>query len=375
MLQAYNWKMPGCDLTEPDMCHRPFECRFLCAGSCWRDEALPSKYEGRLNPNLIARQSPHALGRSAGQESTMTHRALTLIALLLPITLLILPLTNIQMLTSIAARTASRLSIPRLYHRTMSSSTSAFTLDPNIFNQTFYKQVVATWLPGVDPRRDELDHNVLKRWFMLTGTERDDFDAICRNHFAHALEAIGPDKLLSPTAQPFLDEIDSKRDHEEAAWTALSLTILLDQIPRNLYRTELGLRKVYTHYDAMSYALCRTLLARERRVDLEPSRRRSAAHRLWFYMPLMHSEELEAHDLLDDILHEAMKDCEGLEASTIFVEGQIKAEKEHREILDRFGRYPHRNKALERVSTEEEVRFLEEGGATFGVGEEKENQG
>jgi uncharacterized protein (DUF924 family) len=286
-------------------------------------------------------------------------------------------LTSIPKLTSSAARTASYLFSHR---RVMSTSTSAFKLDANVFNATLYKQLTDVWLPGVDLRGEELDFSVLKRWFMASGDERIAFDGLCRSSFGHALEAVGPDHLPEPSAQPFVDEIERvarESDDAQAAWTALSLMLLLDQIPRNIYRTDEGLRKVYSHYDEISYALSRRLLSSNApvpRVDLHPQWRNSAVHRLWFYMPLMHSEESEPHNYLDEILSEAGKELEVLEGhqgSKTFLEGQLKAEREHRDILDRFGRYPHRNSALGRPSTEEEKRFLEEGGATFGVAQEK----
>jgi uncharacterized protein (DUF924 family) len=291
--------------------------------------------------------------------------------------LLISSLTSIPKLTIPAARSASYLFSHR---RAMSSSTSPFKLDANIFNATLYKQLTDVWLSDVDLRGEELDLSVMKRWFMASKEEGMAFDGLCRDKFAHALEAIGPDHLPEPTAQPFVDEIERvarEDDDAQAAWTALSLTLLLDQIPRNIYRTDEGLRKVYNHYDTISYALSRRLLSSNApvpRVDLHPQWRNATAYRLWFYMPLMHSEELEAHDYLDEIVSEVREEMEALEGhkgSKMFLEGQQKAEKDHRDILDRFGRYPHRNGALRRTSTEEEKKFLEEGGATFGVAQEK----
>jgi uncharacterized protein (DUF924 family) len=266
-----------------------------------------------------------------------------------------------------------------------STSTSTFKLDAAIFNASLYKQLTDVWLPGIDLRGEELDMGVMKRWFMSSAEERVAFDGLCRDRFAHALDAIGPRHLTEPTAQPFLDEIervaqnDAQAGGAQAAWTALSLTLLLDQIPRNIYRTDVGLPKVYTHYDAISYNLSRALLSPTStvpRVDLHPQWRHSAAHRLWFYMPLMHSEDIEAHDFIDELLNEAANEAAALEghnATKTFLDGQIKAEESHREILERFGRYPHRNGALTRPSTEEEIKFLREGGATFGVEQEKKS--
>jgi uncharacterized protein (DUF924 family) len=290
---------------------------------------------------------------------------------------LISSLTSIPKLPSPAARTASSLFS---FRRAMSTSPLAFKLDANIFNATLYKQLTDVWLPGVDMRGEELEYSVLKQWFMASKEEGIAFDGLCRSHFAHALEAIGPDQLPEPSAQPFVDEIERvarEEDDAKAAWTALSLTLLLDQIPRNIYRTDEGLRKVYNHYDKISYALSRTLLSSNTsvpRVDLHPQWRHAAAYRLWFYLPLMHSEESEAHNYLDEILGEVGKELETLEGhkgSKMFLDGQLKAEREHRDILNRFGRYPHRNGALGRSSTDEEKKFLEEGGATFGVAQEK----
>lgn len=256
---------------------------------------------------------------------------------------------------------------------------STYKLDPAIFNAALYKQVPEVWFPGMDLSGQELDPDVMRRWFMGTPNERLHFDGVCRNAFAHALEAIGPDKFPEASAQPFLDELASiaKKDEggagDEAAWTALSLTLLLDQMPRNIYRTEEGLRKVYTHYDRICFQLVSTLLSPASPIpqpDTHPLFQHSAAHRLWFYMPLMHSEDIPAHKLVDSILAEYGKEIEGLEGyqgTKTFLQGQLKAEKMHREILDRFGRYPHRNGALGRKSTQEEEKFLEGGGATFGV--------
>jgi len=244
------------------------------------------------------------------------------------------------------------------------STTTTFKLDPTIFNATLYKQVTDLWLPHVSPTGSALDPSILQRWF----TSDPALDRTCRDAFAHALEAIGPEHV-EPTAQPFLDEIERAASDDEAqgAWTALSLAILLDQMPRNIYRTDEGLRKVYTHYDPMAYSLSRALLSSDKRVDLHPQFRHSVAHRMWLYMPLMHSEDIEAHELVDGILAAATGDVAGRKGSEMMLAGQLKAEKEHREILDRFGRYPHRNGALGRVSTEAEKRYIRQGGATFGV--------
>ncbi|KAI4953528.1 hypothetical protein J4E91_002375 [Alternaria rosae] len=268
-------------------------------------------------------------------------------------------------------------------------STSTFALDPTIFNRTLYKKITDIWFPGVDTSGKEFDMSIAKRWFAGSPEERLALDGQCRDVCASALEAVGPEMFPEANAQPFLDEIARVAEEEnkangapgeDAAWTALSFALLLDQMPRNIYRTEEGLRLVYGHYDRMGDALVRSLLSPSSpigRPDEHPAIRLSAAHRTWLYMPLMHSEDLCAHDLADKIVAEFARELEGLDGyngTKMWIENYQKAAKEHRDILERFGRYPHRNAALGRVSTEEERRFMEEGGATFGVAQTQKDK-
>ena len=261
---------------------------------------------------------------------------------------------------------------------------SSFTLDRNIFTPVLYQKVRDVWLGGVDPNVQVVSMDVVRRWFMGTPEERLALDKQCSDNFLPALEAIGPSKLTTPNAEPFLVQLeeivqkDTTNDGAEAAMTALSIAILLDQIPRNIFRTNEGLLKVYNHYDKISQAFIHTLFSPVSpipRPDQHPMWRNSTAHRMWFYMILCHSEDIEVHKQLDGLLKDLQHDLEeqpGCAGSKALLVGQLKAEREHREILDRFERYPHRNGALGRASTEEEIKFLSGGGATFGVAQEKD---
>ena len=75
--------------------------------------------------------------------------------------------------------------------------------------------------------------------------------------------------------------------------------------------------------------------------------------RAFLYMPFMHSESKEIHDIAMFLF-----DQPGLEENFNF---EIK----HKEIIDRFGRYPHRNEVLGRESTAEELEFLSQPGSSF----------
>ncbi|KAF2009807.1 DUF924-domain-containing protein [Aaosphaeria arxii CBS 175.79] len=258
----------------------------------------------------------------------------------------------------------------------------SFTLDRTIFNSELYDRVRDIWFEGHPLDAKEVSIPVLRRWFMGTPEEKVEFDSICRENFKHALEVIGPEKFPSPTAEPFLRQIeevvqnDTTPDGSKAAWTTLSMVLLLDQMTRNIFRDKSGLAKVYSHYDQIAYSLILHLLSSDspiQRPDLHPQWRVSVAHRQWFFLPLIHSENIEAHNKASEIMAKLKEDIEseGVERQSQFLEQGLKAEREHREILDRFGRYPHRNLALGRKSTAEEERFLAEGGATFGVAQAK----
>lgn len=279
-----------------------------------------------------------------------------------------------------AATRCFALSTTPLHVRAMSS----FSLDRNIFTPALYQKVHDVWLRGADPSGEEHNSDLSRKWFMGTPEERLALDKTCGDNFLHALEAIGPAKFSTPTADPFIDQLneiasnDSKGDGADAAYAALSIAILLDQMPRNIFRADEGLVKVYTHYDKISQAFIERLFSPASpipRPDQHPLWRNSTAHRMWFYMPLCHSEDVEAHKQLDGLLQDLQQDLEnqpGCAGSKMLLESQFKAEKEHRDIIDKFGRYPHRNGALGRDSTEEEIRFMADGGATFGVAQKKD---
>ena len=126
----------------------------------------------------------------------------------------------------------------------------------------------------------------------------------------------------------------------ESADGALALLILLDQFPRNLYR---GSAHAYaTDGKARAIALAAIDRGFDRQVD--------PALRNFFYLPFEHSENLTDQDYSLALSAEA-GDEDNLKWAGI-----------HRDIIFRFGRFPHRNAALGRATTEEEQAFLDEGG-------------
>lgn len=121
---------------------------------------------------------------------------------------------------------------------------------------------------------------------------------------------------------------------------ALALLILLDQFPRNLWRD--SAHAYATDPKARSIARAAIEAGFDREVD--------PAMRNFFYLPFEHSEDLADQDYCMALCTEA-GDRDSLNWA-----------KQHRDIIVRFGRFPHRNPALGRVTTDAEQAFLDEGG-------------
>ncbi len=134
----------------------------------------------------------------------------------------------------------------------------------------------------------------------------------------------------------------------------LSLIILLDQFPRNMFR---GTARAFD-YDAQALALTLTGMqsAADGALDF--------LERLFFYMPLQHAENRDAQDESVAAFRRLLAEVPP-ELQAIFADTLRFAEK-HRAIIERFGRFPHRNALLGRPSMPEEVEWLRDGGASFG---------
>ena len=134
----------------------------------------------------------------------------------------------------------------------------------------------------------------------------------------------------------------------------LALVILLDQMPRNIHRGSPG---AFMH-DALAAAHCLD--------GIESGQDRSlhAVERIFLYMPLQHAED-------PDLQRRSVEQFESLAAEVDdvwrdrFAEN-VRYARMHRDIIERFGRFPHRNRILGRTSTEEELRYLAGDAPTFG---------
>ena len=123
----------------------------------------------------------------------------------------------------------------------------------------------------------------------------------------------------------------------------LAEVIVLDQFSRNMFR---GGAQAFA-CDPMALALAQEAVAGGHDQALPPARR------AFLYLPYMHSESSLIHEVAEHLFA-----APGLEES-------YRIELQHKAIIERFGRYPHRNVALGRVSTAEELEFLKQPGSSF----------
>jgi len=178
-----------------------------------------------------------------------------------------------------------------------------------------------------------VDNDVLEFWFNELESKQwfvkdRDLDAMIEARFSLLVEQARAGELFSwrVTPQGRLAEI-----------------ILIDQFSRNIFRDK------PESFSADPVAL---VLAQEA-IGAGADQRLDVQERAFLYMPFMHSESQAIHEQAVVLF-----DQPGLEYNLEF-------EYKHKAIVDRFGRYPHRNEILGRKSTEEEIAFLKEPGSSF----------
>jgi len=142
----------------------------------------------------------------------------------------------------------------------------------------------------------------------------------------------------------FLDDHFSAARRERDDWNetaegALALLVLLDQFPRNCFR---GTAHMFATDPLARHFARQSLKAGHDRTVDEPLR-------LFFYLPFMHSEDLADQNISVEL-------CEKLSAEI------QKFALEHREIIERFGRFPHRNATRGHITTAAERAYLDQGG-------------
>ena len=173
--------------------------------------------------------------------------------------------------------------------------------------------------------------NILDFWFKESLPEelfrqKDSFDKKIRNKFYVDYE------------KAIINEYDDWQDEPKSC---LALIILLDQFSRNLFRND---KKAFEQDHK-----CRLIVNES--IDRGDLEKLDINEKLFFLLPLLHSEEISDHTYVHNLANAHLKDHPQITL--------IKSSwKDHTEVIKEFKRYPHRNKLLDRQSTSEEIEFL-----------------
>ncbi len=188
-----------------------------------------------------------------------------------------------------------------------------------------FSDVLDFWFAPPDSGERGLNR---KAWF----TKDAAFDEQIRRRFASTLEAAAAGRLDAWSATPY---------------AGLALIVVLDQFPRNLYR---GQPRSFAT-DPHALAAARRLIERRFDLVLRP------LERVFAYLPFEHSEDLAAQrrSLALFAQLERFPEC----ADT------VDYARRHYDIVERFGRFPHRNDILGRATTPDEAAFLQQPGSRF----------
>lgn len=140
-----------------------------------------------------------------------------------------------------------------------------------------------------------------------------------------------------------------------AARSSLALVLVLDQLPRNLHRND---ARSFA-YDPLAHEAAVSAIERGFDAQLEP------LQAMFLYLPLEHAEDAESQRRCVSLLR-ALVDRAPTELRPRF-ESFLDYGMRHQRLIERFGRFPHRNALLGRTSTPAELVHLESGGDAFGV--------
>ncbi len=190
----------------------------------------------------------------------------------------------------------------------------------SLFSAIDSGKILDFWFKGEDVR---------SKWFMSNQA----FDQQIKSLFCEQLESFDD-----------TSEMSIPEDPQEQ----LALVILLDQFSRNIHR---NLPKAFA-YDRLAQQIVLKGLGNRCDLKLTP------VQRAFYYMPLEHAEDrgLQNHSVN---LFRALSD------ENPSLKGFYTYAAQHKVIIDRFGRYPHRNAILGRTSTDEEIAFLQKPGSGF----------
>lgn len=202
----------------------------------------------------------------------------------------------------------------------------------------------------MDTAIDEL----IEFWFDRTPANQTEIDESMRRWYG------GGSDLDAELEARFSDNMARAASGELDPWAGtargcLALILLLDQCPRNAFRGESGAFA----QDDRALGWTQEGMARGLDLELEP------LQRMFFYMPMQHAESVEIQERSVAVFEDLARDAE-----PEYLQNCLSASAEyarlHRDIIVRFGRFPHRNVVLNRDTTPEEREYLAKGAPSFG---------
>jgi len=193
------------------------------------------------------------------------------------------------------------------------------------------QDVLKFWFQETDSKNLKL---AMKRWFEPDAK----FDNEIKSKFSDLIE----------------DALNGKTDDWSATIDgSLASVIVYDQFTRNIHR---GSAASYTG-DRRALAISKNI------ISLGHDKNLPLLQRLFLYLPFMHSEDKATQKQSVELYTELAKDAPS--SVKKYFNDSLDFAKNHKEIIDKFGRFPHRNKDLDRESTKEELDFIKKKGRGF----------
>lgn len=196
-------------------------------------------------------------------------------------------------------------------------------------------EILLFWF-GSEDLQAEASGTTQKYWFQ----RNDEFDRDIRNRFASAIDA-----AIAGHLNHWQDSLQGR----------LALILLCDQFPRNIHR---GSHKAFAG-DPLALEVCQSIVREGRQRELGLQQRAFAG------IPFEHSESADIQqqsvDYFDQLRQDYGSDTTPAEARSA-AESYYRFAVAHKQVIDRFGRYPHRNAALSRDNTPAEQTWLDNGG-------------
>ena len=194
--------------------------------------------------------------------------------------------------------------------------------------------------------------SILRFWF---GDERNDAEVAKERAALWWKKNPEIDEAIRERFEATLDgAVNEKHDHWlDDPHGRLALIILADQFSRNMYR---GTPRAFAN-DSCALGWCKQGLAVDSHLSLRP------IERVFFYLPLEHSESLEDQDRSVELFSELAASVteDQREPFTGYVDYAVR----HRDVIKQFGRFSHRNAILGRESSDAELAFLRQPGSSF----------